>query len=389
MISSILLSALSLPALGGSTGGEINTVPWYEGSFDQALEAAAENDSAVFLYCWSQQSESCSKFQERTLADEAAIASLQDYLCVGANVASTEGRALIDHYGVQTLPTMLIILPDGKAEDGILGLAEPASFVHEMERIARGEGTVTQLAAAAHKMRKGKDMEAAVEANFKLLGKLTDVGRGEEAAAAKQQIFNLDPKGKTLTSARVRMWDAMEASYAPMHAEGTSEEVAPDFAVLQKFAKKTKHGELRFEARAWMAEQHYYREEHDAARASIMLAWQDVPGEYMMDYGAKVGHMMHEAKDELSSKERKFAAKLAAQIESGIDAHLASIAEKRDACACEESSECCGNDEEFDVYAQQLRGELLQAARTAYLAAGDADSAERCNALAAAEPSAL
>jgi hypothetical protein len=383
MIPSILLSALCASAPGGDpVSTQTASVSWFEGSFEQALEAAEKERKSVFLYCWSQESKSCGEFQERTMVDEASAAAMNEYFCVGANVAATEGRALIDHYGVKTLPTMLVIRPDGKADDAILGMIEPGNFVHEMQRIERGEGTVTALIAAVEELGRTKDIEAAIEARFGLLGKLGDVGRSEEAEATKQQIFKLDPKGKTLTGARVQMWDAMEACYAPLKAEGSNEETKPEFAGLEKFAGKLKHAELRFEAWAWLAEQHYHQGDAKASRAAAMQAWSDVPAEYTMTFGSQLSSVFYENREELSKNEQKFASSLAAKMRDGVDAQVALMSEKRSACTCKGDGACCGSDEDFLAMVREQRAHWLEAASQAFLAAGDTDAAESCKVLA-------
>jgi hypothetical protein len=68
-------------------------------------------------------------------------------------------------------------------------------------------------------------------------------------------------------------------------------------------------------------------------------------------------------------------------MRDGVDAQLALMAEKRSECDCEGDGACCGSEEDFLTMAQQERAHWLEAARLAFLAAGDADAAEACKAL--------
>lgn len=385
MIPSILLAAITATVpIGANHSNESQTIPWYEGKFDQAMEVAVAKDKPIFLYCWGQQSETCSKFQSSTLADEKAIASVQDYLCLGANVGAVEGRQLIDHYGVQTLPTILIIRPDGKVDDAILGMIGADGFVDEMKRIQRGEGTVTALIAEVDRLAKSKDLHAAIDARFRLIGKFNDVGRREEATSTKNEIFKLDPKSKTLIASRLWMWDLMEASWGESkdQAEGAdAKEMKADYSDLEKFAKKTKHSELSFEAWAWMAKGHYHAEDSKNGRAALMMAMESASPESEVEFGAQVSEMFFKDRDQLSRKERKFAGTLEQKLHHGGEAQLASMNEKRAACEASCGEEGCGNygcgssEEDWNAQVVQMRAGLMDAAAMAFLSAGENEQA--------------
>ena len=117
MISSVLAAALlsSLPGHGA------DEVPWFQGPFSAALEKAGAEGKLVFAYFWMDSSEYCVRVYGETINTESAAVELNDFVCFSANATQPEGGELIKRYNVTTLPTMLVLSPDGQVDDAILG----------------------------------------------------------------------------------------------------------------------------------------------------------------------------------------------------------------------------------------------------------------------------
>lgn len=58
---------------------------------------------------------------------------------------STEGKTLIEHYKISGFPTIVIVDSDSIEIDRIIGYLPPDKFLSELQRIQRGENTITDF----------------------------------------------------------------------------------------------------------------------------------------------------------------------------------------------------------------------------------------------------
>lgn len=58
---------------------------------------------------------------------------------------SAEGKALIKHYKISGFPTIVIVDSDSAEIDRIIGYLPPEKFLNELQRIQRGENTITDF----------------------------------------------------------------------------------------------------------------------------------------------------------------------------------------------------------------------------------------------------
>jgi hypothetical protein len=70
---------------------------------------------------------------------------MQAFVNAHVNASKPGGREVAARYGVSAYPTLVIVDADGGEIDRIVGYRPPATFIPEIQRILRGEGTLPAL----------------------------------------------------------------------------------------------------------------------------------------------------------------------------------------------------------------------------------------------------
>jgi hypothetical protein len=70
---------------------------------------------------------------------------MQAFVNAHVNAGKPEGREVATRYGVNAYPTLVIVDAEGGEIDRIVGYRPPATFIPEIQRILRGEGTLPAL----------------------------------------------------------------------------------------------------------------------------------------------------------------------------------------------------------------------------------------------------
>jgi hypothetical protein len=335
-----LIETLAVAALAAPTSYEADAERvWFKGALSSAIQKAQDEKKYIviaFTADWSAQSQ---KLHEATFPDDHVVSELSAHICMNINTDSLKGQKLVEQYNVQTLPTLLVLTPEGVPEDVILGFIDPGGFVAEMARIKRGEKTLSAWRGQVEK--DPKDLEA----RYALSQKLYDVGDTDAQEQQLTHIRKLDPKGKTVMGAKLALWDLMGECGPPCMVEGEegegedkAGEVAEfDLSPLEKFLAKQKHDEVIYEGWTWIAGQENGRENPAAARTAYANAWPHVPEWNQIAYANDVAAWFFESREELEKKEAKFALELAE--------YAAANMESAGSCmngGCGE--ECCGLD---------------------------------------------
>ncbi|QDU65970.1 thioredoxin family protein [Engelhardtia mirabilis] len=308
-----MLTTSILLALAASPAPELE---WHHGNLDAAIGQARDAETQVLIYFWADGSQHCASMYGQTLQSELGEAALADLVLVSANVGDGPGSALMRRFGVQTMPTCLVLGPDGQPDDVILGYAPPDAFAWEIERILKGEGTVTALRTA---LAQTEDMsEGQFAARLTLAAKLTDVGVLEESEALRQSIRKDDPKGKTLSGAEVLL-DEVVASIT-VNEDG--EELEPeqwDLDPVYKLAKKSKQDTVRYQAWNRAANLEANRGDMPASRKALVASREFVPDSDLCNWSQQVTWYFLRSEDELTSKDYAFAVDIAAQAVKFIE----------------------------------------------------------------------
>ncbi|MFT4542317.1 MAG: hypothetical protein ACI835_004785 [Planctomycetota bacterium] len=327
------LLPIAMPSVATSAVAPATTaadLEWFDGPFTNAIGMARQDDANVVIYFWSDNSESCGKMYTDTIQNQRSKDVLKKNVLVSANYNTDVGAKLFKRFNVTVLPTIMIVTGEGNPEDAIVGIIDVDGFLGEFERIGRHEGTVSGLRAVAAAAKAGSD--DAIEANWKLAGKLSDLGQSEGHDKILVTIRESDPKAKTVIGARAHLWklrddinegcsgkDA-ECSCDADAAEGKEGEcescdafVKADLSPLYVFAKKLKADESRFETWQTIGNMEVRKQDVESAVKAFKAANKACPKDQQIGFAKGVANwIINSNKEEQhSTKVKKFALEMA------------------------------------------------------------------------------
>ena len=329
--TTLALAALMIGSTGQATAAGNESLTWYSGTHAEAIEEAQANEQFTFTYFWAA-TENCSRTYSETMADALVIAEMNEMVCFSANAGEDAGRALLDEYRLTTVPAMLLIGPDGEAEEMLLGFIDASTFVNEIQRIKRGENTLSGLRAQI--AGEHEELEQELAQRKMLSEKLGLMGLEDESEAQLAKILARDPKGGTETGARVGT-----ARIVDEIAQAGGEDMASwDLDPLKKYAKKIKHPLGRFEGRVTLGGLELGGGHRSDGLKTYMVAWKDRPEEdAVVNTGFAMLDQLAYMGEELSTSEKRFGLRVAEDL-VGLVETLES--RPRAACAaCDEGSE--------------------------------------------------
>lgn len=291
--------------------------PEWVHSMADAQTRARATSKPILIYCWMQGSDYCTKLFQETLSANESAAAMGDFICYSAKHGGNGVQDVFKKYGVTTLPTMLFVTKDGKADDLIQGFIPVEDFVGELTRIKNGEGTVSGLEAALQAAKKGSDDD--VTARWQLAGKIQALGQQDRHDELMESIREVDPKGATLIGARMllnEIVDDVVAQYGDGHDNETDAEAearmkAWDLAPLYAHVKAVKLQEAKHEAWMRIGNLEAKRDNMQPAFKAFEGAWKTCPEEKVIDWSNDVAHWVIKSAEQRTSKEKKFALKLA------------------------------------------------------------------------------
>jgi thioredoxin-related protein len=293
------------PVAGHPPTGAAN-VDWVY-SLPAAIEKAKAEDRMILAYFWADGSEYCGKLYQETLSAADSGAALERFVCVSARHGEEGMQELFERFRVNTLPTMLFLDTDGTPEDLIQGFIPVEDFLGELDRIERGEGTISGMRTEISKAKKNSEEDMGTRMG--LAGKLIEVG--DEAAHDEilDSIRDDDPRGRTLTGSRLLLSDLEE--YIAETGGGEEYRDNWDLEPLYSHAKAMRLKEARFEAWNRIANLEVYKMNMPAAFDAFQTAWKLIPEEQAHDWSGSVASWIIENADQRTTLEKKFALDLA------------------------------------------------------------------------------
>jgi len=110
---------------------------WFKGDLGAATEAAAENETLVFVEFYTDWCSWCRRLESETLTDREVRQELDKLVSIRLN-AEGNGASAAREFGVESYPTMVFLDPSGEEVDRIVGYLPPDKFVDEVRRIRTG-----------------------------------------------------------------------------------------------------------------------------------------------------------------------------------------------------------------------------------------------------------
>ncbi len=268
-------------------------IQWFQGPHMSALGKARHEKRPLALYFWMDGSALCSKMYAETLADPAVISELQAPLCVGIDIASGPGTQLVQRYGITTLPTLLFLNSEGEREEAVIGFINGPSLVVELQRIATGTGTVSDF----RRQVAANPQDLALQHSLAL--KLRDVGDQAGHDELVASIRSTDPKGKTITGARLLFWETRAAALS----QGAPADV--DLKSIYEIARKLNPPSIRYEAWDWLATFELGRGQTKPSRVASQEAWKHAAPN-QLPFGLRTTMNFWDMREELNRREIDF-----------------------------------------------------------------------------------
>ncbi len=262
-------------------------VEWWQKSYDEALVAAKDSKAGmVLLYCWREKDGYCESMFGGTLSDKALEPVLAEFVCIGLHEGN--GKPVFERYGIQKVPSVLFVLPDGKVVDVVLGYVPVQEFQAEVARIRAGTKTIAALRDAV--AAKPDDLALQLE----LLHKLRNTGDRMGALAALDAIVKKDPKGASEPAAEALLMQVCDEVFKP-----GSEPKDWDTKPLRTFLGKQKQKRILFLGYDRLAAAEWKKDNLKAAVDAAEKAWKNIPPELVLDWGQNVAGKVYEAYAEL------------------------------------------------------------------------------------------
>ncbi|MBI5431307.1 MAG: thioredoxin family protein [Planctomycetes bacterium] len=183
-------------------------VPWFEGTYAQALARARTNDSLVLLDFWAGWCRPCRRMGKTTFSDATVVAELCGVVCVSVDTESNSGKVLCERFGVKKLPTLVWLSPDGELRDVVTGFHGPDEFRRELARIRADRDTLAALERRV--LANTEDLDA----RWRLARKLRDLGDTKGAQYQLRAIAELDREQKSLPMRLAKLEALLTRSYA-------------------------------------------------------------------------------------------------------------------------------------------------------------------------------
>lgn len=130
-------------------GSIVFAVSWFEGSLEEALAKAKQENKLVFADVGAYWCPPCRDFDEKVFVDpEVGDFLAKGYVSVHIDAEKGNGPELVERYNVQAYPTLLVLEPSGVEKGRLVDFHARDELIAALGRIAGGENVLAELEAA-------------------------------------------------------------------------------------------------------------------------------------------------------------------------------------------------------------------------------------------------
>lgn len=189
-------------------GSIVSAVTWFDGSLEDALEAAKAAGKLVFVDVGAYWCPPCHELDEETFVD-AAVGKRMDerYIAVHIDAEKGEGPDIVARYKVQAYPTLLVLEPSGVEKGRIVDFVPPADLLTALAAIDEGTNVLAKLEAAVQT--KPDDLQARYDLGHAYLLQ----ARVQEANEHLQTVEVADPADELGLASQIAFDRAMFVTY--------------------------------------------------------------------------------------------------------------------------------------------------------------------------------
>lgn len=134
-----------LVLLLAATPSVANGITWADGSFDDVMKRAKAEKKLVFVEVWATWCAPCKKQAAEVLDTDDGAALTKGMLAWRVDFDEPAQRPLMERWNVLSLPTILVLRPDGSEVDRIEGYDTKDAFLVEARAIAKGTDPLPSL----------------------------------------------------------------------------------------------------------------------------------------------------------------------------------------------------------------------------------------------------
>lgn len=320
------IAVTALLSLAGVATPERGAVDWFEGSYAEALDAAAASGKPVFIEFWQEGCPHCTRFVGDTLADEAVAAELEGFVNLSIDANGPAGRSLAATFNLKAFPALFFLTSEAAQDDVLFGYQAPSEFVGELQRIARGEGTFSAL-----ERRIARD-PLDLQAHYDLAFQKYDFGDAAGYYEHLHVIRDADPSMHTLPMRQMVLGGLQEELFGCRYENGDI-----DFRPYMKFMGQERDPALLFDGWSYLARVHTQVKDGDRAREAFRTAWRHVPDNQLGRFGHELAWTYWKHRKELKEPDKRFALEVAQKAHSRFETIGGSKAEEAaylDVLAC-------------------------------------------------------
>lgn len=361
---SVLIRSLVSLLLALLPAGDHGRIDWFDGTFEEALAAAARRKTIVFADFFTKTCPPCHVLDRETFSETSVKDEAKTFVCFVVDVDSETGRKLAERYGIASWPSLVFLEPDGTLRDRLVGFRKAGELVREFHRVQSGLGTLGEIERRLAKnpanvvarldlvarLRSFPDDRWAVEMERVRAG--IEKGEGfdpkspdERYAIARRLAACADKPGAEREIAAIRALDPDGKSAASRHLalDALLARRDTDADAIRAFLEGETHPSVLFEGFAALRDGlersavAYDRQNirpmaigrRSEARAAAKEAWKHCPEDRAAEFGLRTAQEFAAVPSELDDAERAFAVEVAAQasslVPSSVD-HLEALA---------------------------------------------------------------
>jgi thioredoxin 1 len=294
-------------------------LPWFEGTYEDALQEAKSKNKLVFIDLWTTWCGWCKRLDKDTYSDDSVAAEMKDIVCFNIDAESKAGVPLAKKFNVRGYPALILLSPDGSYRDQIGGYLKPEEFKREIQRVRSGKGTVAELRAQVEADKSN------VDKRYTLANKLKEIDDKPGIEEQISEIKRLDPDGKSLPMHQLAFDQVVAGINAGWQASQTL-----DMASMQKFIDRETYPDVLFQAwnsmvgmQSYLAQKAQQENHPDEVkkiqadvRQSLEKAWKNCPKKYVASFGKHLASAYYVDREQLTPAEKGLALEVARQAQA-------------------------------------------------------------------------